>query len=64
MRLEKRILGDLLGDIGFELEVAELEELDRLGELRGENQLLGLAKVEARAEPHRIRRYSAKLSPR
>ncbi len=42
-RLEQRVLRQLLGDIGFKLEVAELQELDRLGELGRQHQLLRLA---------------------
>ena len=41
--LEQRVLGDLFRDVAVELQVAELEQLDRLGELGRQQQLLRLA---------------------
>jgi len=42
-RLEQRILRQFLGDERVELEVAELQQLDRLGQLGRQHQLLRLA---------------------
>ncbi len=50
---EQRVLVELLGDEGLDLEVGERQQLDRLLELRRHHQRLGLAQVEAGGEAHR-----------
>ena len=55
MCFQQRVLRQLLGQKRFELEVAELQELDCLRQLRGEDQRLRLAEVEARTQSHRRR---------
>ena len=47
-RLEKRILLELLSDIGGELEVGQLQQLDRLLQLRRHDQGLALAQIETK----------------
>ena len=42
-RFQQRVFGQLLGEEGIELEVAELKQLDRLAQLRRQDQLLRLA---------------------
>ena len=41
--LEQRVLGHFLGDERLELEVAQLQQLDRLRQLRRQHQRLALA---------------------
>ena len=50
--LEERILHELLLDVGGELEVRHLQQLDRLLQLRRHHQRLGLPKIEARGDCH------------
>ena len=47
-RLEKRVLLELLSDIGGELEVGQLQQLDRLLQLRRHDQGLALAQIETK----------------
>ena len=43
LRFQQRVLRKLLGNESLELEIAELQQLDRLAQLGREHQLLGLA---------------------
>ena len=62
---QQRIARHFLGDVGVQLEVAELQQLDRLGQLGRQHQRLALPDRKAWPQAHRRRcRYSAKLSPR
>ncbi len=50
--LEQRILLDLALDIGRELEIRQLQQLDRLLQLRRHHQRLGLPKIEPLGKRH------------
>ena len=51
-RFEQRVLRHFLRDHRFELEIGQLQQADRLRQLRRQDQRLGLADVEAWAEGH------------
>ena len=50
--LEQRVALQLLGDEACQIEVRELQELDRLPELRRHHQRGGLADLQARSDGH------------
>ena len=52
-RIEQRITLERLGEIGFEFEVRQRQQLDRLLQLRRHHQRLRLAEIEARTQRHR-----------
>jgi hypothetical protein len=67
--LEQRIGFERFADEGFDLEVRQRQQLDRLLQLRRHHQRLRLAKVEARTQRHGSgyqigRLHSSKPSPR
>ncbi len=64
--LEQRVALQLLLDEGGDLLVGELQQLDRLPQLRRHDQRLALAELETRADGHRRRPFPYRLnrSPR
>ena len=61
---QQRILLDLLGNEGLDLEIRQRQQLDRLLELRRHDERLALPQIEAGTEGHRRYRFTRLASCR